>query len=760
MDYQDEFDLGVRNLIEFAFESGDIDLRYKSSVRAVEGTKIHQKIQKKYSNNENYFSEEVLSIEEVIDGVKFNISGRVDGIWKEKNIIIEEIKSTRHDLDDIDENFNHHHWAQVMIYGYMYAKLYDIERIKLRLIYVDVDTEETKCLVKEHGFSCLEDFTFQLLSKYAVWAKKINSYRAQRNRSLEDLEFIFPNYRKGQRSLMVGVYRSIQKSKNILIEAPTGIGKTISTLFPAIKSLKTIATKKVFYMTAKGVVRNVAENTIKNIVKNGAKIKTLTITAKDKICLNQEVICNPEKCMYAKGHYDRLGKARENIMEQNYAITKDVILRYAEKYRVCPFELQLDIALWVDVIIGDYNYVFDPKVYLRRFFESDQKEYVFLIDEAHNLIERSRKMYSFEISKNNILDVRKIVGKYNKNAYKRISKLNSVLLELKNHLEENGSFEKVCDVDLDALYYDFFNITKALDKWLQENHGKEDYKLVLEFYFKCHEYIRLYDYFDESYVSRVIRKGKSDVIYSCECLDTSHILSNIYKRSISSVLFSATLTPMSYYKNLLGLDESLHMQLESPFDRKNIEVSLVTNISTYYNERKYYYKDLSKLVKSVCQNNKGNYIVFLPSFEYMEELEAYLHIDGYEIIRQARAMNESERESFVNEFKSVKKGKIGLAVIGGLFSEGVDFVGDELIGVFVVGVGMPKISYQRDMLKEYFEKIYGAGFDYAYVYPGMNKVLQAGGRLIRTEEDKGKLYLIDKRYSRKKYYDLLPKHWK
>jgi DNA excision repair protein ERCC-2 len=763
MSYDIEFNLGVRQLIEFTLESGDIDQRYKSSVRALEGTKIHQKLQKNFSKNENYISEERIETFEVVDGMKFKISGRVDGIWKEEEgIVIEEIKSTKSDLDEIDEKYNLHHWAQVKMYGYMYSKENKLDNIKIKLLYVNVETEETKSFLREYRFEKLKKFCDELLSKYAIWAKKIHKYKSIRDESLRNLDFIYPKYRKGQRNLMVGVYRSIEQKKNILVEAPTGIGKTISTLFPAIKSLSTMKLDKVFYVTAKGIVRKVAEDTLNELFDSGSRVKFLTLTAKDKVCINEETICNPEKCKYAKGHYDRVGEAREDILEHNFAITREKIVEYALKYNVCPFELQLDISLWVDIIIGDYNYIFDPKAYLRRFFEDDERQYVFLVDEVHNLIERSRNMYSFDIKKTSILEVRRVIGKYNKRVYSKISKLNEKMLEFRRELQEEDSLEKIIEVDIEALYYDFFNITIALDKWLQENRINKDYNIVLDFYFKCHDYLRLYEYFDDTYVSRVELEEKNELIYHCQCLDTSKILERMYERACSSVLFSATLKPMRYYKNLLGLNDGLHMQLDSPFDRENINVHVVNSISTYYKERRYYYSEVAKLINDMCKDSMGNYLVFLPSFEYIDELEAYLGKISHDIVIQNRGMKEDERTVFIEGFKKIneERGKLGLAVIGGLFSEGVDFRGEELIGVMVVGVGMPKITYERNVLKEYYEEQYGAGFDYAYIYPGMNKVLQAGGRLIRTETDKGDLYLVDKRYGRVKYYDLLPKHWK
>lgn len=757
--------VSVRNLIEYSLKSGSIDLRYQSSIRAVEGTKIHQKLQKEFSINENYESE--VSVKRNINykDLEFQISGRVDGLYFQKDnnqYIVEEIKSTKLELDEIDEEYNLMHWGQVKLYGYLLCLEKEIQNIEVRLLYVNIDNKERKILTKNFYIAELEIFCMKLLKKYYDWAKVTNSWIDSRNKSIHELAFPYENYRIDQRKMMVGVFRSIEYEKNLIIEAPTGIGKTISTLFPSIKSLNSHNIDKIFYMTAKTITKTVAEETIECMLEQKLNLKYISLTAKEKICLNDKVLCNPVDCPYANGHFDRISEAIEDAYNEECEFKLETVQKYAQLHKVCPFEFQLDMALWVDVIIGDYNYIFDPKVFLKRFFEENENRYIFLVDEVHNLIDRSRNMYSFTIEKDMILDARKVIGKANKKPYKALSKINNYFLAMRNQMKELNITEKIQEHDCEELYYYFFNATKSLDQWLQENRKVKNYDLVIDFYFKCHDFLRLYEYFSDDY-KIVTWRNKNNLIYKLFCLDTAEILNRIHNKSVSSILFSATLKPLAYYKKLLGLEEEdFNMILESPFKTENIEVYIDNTVSTSYRQRNNYYKIIADKIIDIIKNKNGHYIIFLPSFKYLETIKEYLLEFEDFIIDQKSHMKEHERLEYIDKFRDTDENEllIGLAVIGGIFSEGIDLKGNSLIGVIVVGVGLPKISYERNLLKSYYDEKYGFGFEYAYIYPGMNKVLQSGGRLIRTETDKGILVLMEDRFFRADYRRLLPKQWR
>lgn len=749
--------ISVRNLIEFVLRSGDIDNSFMSTSRALEGTLAHQKVQKSYGNE--YSPEVTLKHSFSYNDYSLEVEGRADGIFKlPEEIIIDEIKSTTKDLETIEEDFNHLHWAQAKCYAYIYALQNELTSIYIQLSYFHIESEEIKIFKKRFKMGELEDFFLNIVDKYIQWANLTFYWGETRDKSIINLEFPFESYRKGQRELAVAAYKTIVERKNLFVQAPTGIGKTMSTLFPAIKSIGEGHISKIFYLTAKTITRKVPIDSMVIMMNKGLKMKTLVITAKDKICLNHEVKCNPKDCSYAKGHFNRVNDAIMDIFENEDMITREIIIDYAEKHHVCPFEFSLDMSLWADVIICDYNYVFDPQVYLKRFFEGLSNNYGFLIDEAHNLVDRSREMFSCEINKADFLDLRDIFKEDYSAIYKNFNKINTIMNKIKKDYEIKDNYYQ--QEEITDLYYPMKRLVTLMEPWLIEEKDHSEYEKVIELYFNMITYMKMSELYDEHYITS-IEVIDRDMILKLYCVDSSFLLGEALKRGRASIFFSATLTPLDYHMDLLGGNkDDYYIKLSSPFPRENLCLIIRDDISTRYRDREKTYENIVDTIETFISSKEGNYFIFFPSYIYMTKIYELL-IDSnpdLNIITQEGNMKEKDREEFLNNFNK-EDNLIAFAVMGGIFSEGIDLVGDKLIGAIIIGVGLPQICFERNIIKDYFDHHENKGFDYAYTYPGINKVLQSAGRVIRSEEDKGSVLLIDDRFTTYRYKKLFPNEW-
>lgn len=772
-----EIKISVRNLVEFVLRSGDLDSRFTGSSRALEGTKAHQKIQKEYKdkfskekqipidelvNNKSikkeYFAEVVLKHNIEYKDFLFIVEGRADGIIIEgDNFIIDEIKTVTRPLETVDEDYNPLHWAQAKCYAYIYALQNGLSNIDVQITYYNINDNETKKLIQNFNIKDLESFFNDLLEKYYFWANLIKDWNIKRTNSIKNIDFPFNSYRKGQRELAVAVYGTIKEGKNIFVQAPTGIGKTISTLFPSIKAMGENLTSKVFYLTAKTITRSVAEEAIKLMQDKGLELKSVTLTAKDKICFKEKSSCNPEECEFAKGHFDRINNALRKVLSEENIMDRETIIRYSREFNVCPFEFSLDLALLADCIICDYNYAFDPRVYLRRFFDNDEN-YVFLIDEAHNLVDRARDMFSSELYKSKFLELKKIMKNKEPKIYKALDKINSYMLKLKK-LYKNPHIQKN---SLEDIYPLLRKLVSESEQWLTQNNKTEGHEQLLELYFNILTFIRISEFYNDAYVT-YIEEQDNDIKIKMFCLDPSSLLYDRIKQAKASIFFSATLTPINYFMDMLGgCDNDYILRLESPFSSENRAILIGDRVPTRYKYREKSYSIIVQYIKTTVSSKKGNYIVFFPSYKYMKDVyselkEQYPHI---KTLIQDSSMKEEERELFLSEFKENNEETIvAFAVLGGIFSEGIDLKYDRLIGAIIVSVGIPQVCLERDIIMDYFNKKDDKGFKYAYMYPGMNKVLQAAGRVIRTEIDKGVIVLVDDRFSDSEYKKLFPKEW-
>ncbi len=750
--------ISVRNLVEFIYRSGDIDNRSGgiSETDAMQaGSRIHKKIQKQMGSD--YRSEVPLKTEIAWENYSIIVEGRADGIFTlEKIPAIDEIKGMYTDVMALKEPVFVHK-AQAMCYGCFYAAQNKTDNIIIQLTYVNLETEEIKRFQEKYTKEELKQWFADTLEKFRVWTDFLYEAGKIRNKSIQNIEFPF-EYREGQRDLAVSVYKTINRSKVLFIQAPTGVGKTISTVFPSVKAVGEGLGDKIFYLTAKTITRTAAEAAFDELRKQKLKFRTIVLTAKEKIC-NQGMKCNPVECPYARGHFDRVNDAVYDIISSEYRINREIVLEYAQKHQVCPFEFGLDISYWCDGIICDYNYVFDPNAYLRRYFgEGNKGDYLFLIDEAHNLVERGREMYSAAVFKSDIMEFKKIIKGFDRKLYNAAERVNKALLEIKRlvteeylRLESAGSLT----LALSAVYDEIVRFN--------EEHKEFEYKEeVLAFFFKVRDFVNISELVDENYVVYARLMPDGDLMVKQFCVNPSNNLNNCLQKGNAAVFFSATLLPIGYYRKLLrGEEEDYAIYAKSPFDSKKRCVLIAKDVTTRYsgrNERQY--RRVYEYILKTVLSRTGNYMVFFPSYSYLKSVLSFYQEEDFNIIVQENDMGEEEKEAFLKAFEQTKREKsfVGFCVMGGVFSEGIDLKEESLIGAVIVGTGLPQVGVERMILMDKFREE-GKGFEYAYIYPGLNKVLQSAGRVIRTEKDKGVILLLDERFLMGGYDGLMPVEW-
>ena len=802
--------ISVRNFVEFMLRSGDIDNRkHVSSENAmVEGGRIHRMIQRRMGSE--YEAEVFLKYEEETPDYKLVIDGRADGIitihknaleesdinyhlpmemepfYIDEQVTIDEIKGTYRELDKIKKP-EPVHLAQAKVYAYIYGKEKELKKICVRMTYCNMDTEELKYFIEDYTLEELETWFLDLVKGYKKWAQFQIDWKNKRQESIKGVNFPY-SYRKGQKELASGVYRTIYHKRKLFLEAPTGVGKTLSTVFPAVKAVGEELGERIFYFTAKTIARTAAQQAFDILRKEGLGFKTIILTAKEKACFQEECNCNPVDCPYAKGHFDRINDAVFDLITTKDGFDRDTLEEYAKKHQVCPFEFALDCSLFADGIIGDYNYLFDPHVYLKRFFgEGISSKGIFLIDEAHNLVERGRSMYSAILIKEDFLALKKTIKPYSTKMEKRLEKCNRELLLLKRETEGVKKWESI-----EPLALALNRLSEAMSEYLENHDDSPVRDEVLDFYFEISHFLLMYDGITDDYVIYTQLDDKGEFMIKLFCVNPSRKLKACMEKGVSSILFSATLIPIQYYKKLLGgMEEDYEIYADSTFDHRKRALLIGSDVTSKYTRRnRDEFKKIAAYIYEVVERRQGNYMIFCPSYSMMESIyevyqELYNVDDAMDCLLQKEFMTEEEREAFLKYFteKNEKeddlplflsseeqnhitlpinieeKSLLGFCVMGGIFSEGIDLKQDSLIGVIIVGTGLPMVCAEREILKNYFEEQGDNGFDYAYRYPGMNKVLQAAGRVIRTEEDIGVVALLDERFLQNTYTRLFPREW-
>lgn len=770
--------ISVRNLVEFVLRNGDIDNRVVSGAdkdAMQEGARLHRKIQGKMGGN--YHAEvslrmdfpSIVVAEQLQSGYnEFSIivEGRADGIIDGDDDIsatIDEIKCVYTDLYFIEEP-RLVHKAQAMCYGYIYGVQNALENINIQMTYVNIETEEIKRFNETFTIEQLTQWFTEVINEYGKWAKYLFENQKHMRQTAKALAFPY-EYRAGQRDVAVSVYKAINRKVDLFIQAPTGVGKTMSTVFPAVKAMGENKAEKIFYLTAKTIAGTVAHEAFRTLRKSGLHFKTISITAKDKMCVMEEANCNPVYCDRAKGHYDRINAAVFDIINNESDITREVIQEYAKKHNVCPFEMSLDISNWVDGIICDYNYAFDPSASLKRYFsEGGNGSYIFLVDEAHNLVDRAREMYSASISKEKVLEVKRIMTGRDKKITNVLERINKVLLSYKRQCDDKQYLLMPTTAELEIQLMRF---NALMEKYMETHREFENRDVVLDLYFQSLNYMATVERLDECYeiYSRIDDDGEFRA--HLMCINPSINLKMCMEKAVSTIFFSATLLPVNYYKELLsGNKDDYAMYIDSPFNPANRLIFTATDVTSKYTRRnKSEYEKIAEYIYQVAKSKTGNYMVFFPSYSLLRSVyELVVEMKEFQdiyVICQQNSMSESDREEFLSLFDHVgERSMIAFCVLGGIFSEGIDLTNDKLIGTVVVGTGLPQVCVERDIIMNYFKDKGVDGFDYAYKIPGMNKVLQAAGRVIRTHEDTGIIGLLDERFMGRDYAGMFPREWK
>ena len=761
--------ISVRALIEFILRSGDIDNRTESGPdpeAMLAGGRIHRKIQR--SMPSTYRAEVPLKTAFEDGDLQLVVEGRADGIDRRDGmVLVDEIKGVYADVTRFTEA-KPLHLAQAYCYACMLAREEGLSGVTCQITYCDLDTEEIRRFQTVRTAEELETWMTDLAEQYFRWAHFQADHREERNRSGEALDFPY-DYRPGQKRIAVDVFRAVRRSRNLFVQAPTGVGKTLSVLFPSVKAMAEGLTERIFYLTAKTVTASVAEENLQVLLNRGLDLLACTIRAKEKLCPNEVFECNPELCPYAKGHFDRVNDAVFELLKEGGLFTAERLLAAAEKAGVCPYEFALDVSVWCDTVIADYNYAFDPRVRLRRYFsEGTGGDYIFLVDEAHNLPDRASEMYSASLVKEDVLALKKLIMKKDGRASRALDRLNRAMLSLRRNLGDypevgrgilSGTVAELPDINflMEPLTGSYFELNRLLEE--QKNFPER--KEVLTGFFEIRTFLETAEQAGEGY--RIYARFDDDGFrIRLLCVDPSARLKKCLESARTTVFFSGTLLPVQYYKEMLtGDPEEYAIYTESPFDPENRLLLAASDVSSRYQRRtETEFRRIAEYLRITVSAKIGNYLAFFPSYEFLGKVEKVLRIPGTEILVQEKEMDEDQRRAFLSVFaKADGNSRLGLCVMGGAFSEGIDLAEDRLIGCIVVGTGLPAINPESELVKEYFDAAGKDGFDYAYRYPGMNKVRQAAGRLIRTDRDRGVILLLDDRFLTPRSRSLFPLEW-
>ncbi|MFJ2709457.1 ATP-dependent DNA helicase [Pseudomonas sp. NPDC087346] len=746
------YSVAVRALCEFTAKTGDLDLRFTPSPTALEGIAGHRTVASRRSDS--YQSEVALEG----DFLQLKVKGRADGYDPAQNCL-EEVKTYRGDLSKQPANHRLLHWAQAKVYGWLMCRKLGLEQINVALVYFDIVSEKETCLVEAFSAEVLQAFFEQQCRLFLQWAEQEMTHREARNQAAQQLSFPHADFRPGQRHLAESVFKAVSTGRCLMAQAPTGIGKTLGTIFPMLKAMAPQQLDKVFFLTAKTPGRKLALDAAQVLLDRNETLplRVLEMVARDKACEHPDKACHGESCPLAQGFYDRLPAAREAASHVSL-LDQAAMREVARQHDVCPYYLSQEMARWADVVVADYNYYFDFSALLFGLAQLNQWKVAVLVDEAHNLVERGRQMYSANLDQATLTSVRKSAPQPLKSSLQRLNREWNALHN--GQIAPYQAYDKAPEKLLHALSL----CTASIGDYLNDHPQGLDSGLQ-NFYFEMLQFGRVAELFDEHYLFDINKRD----------LDRKRPLSQLCLRNVvpaqfirprltaarSTVMFSATLSPRNYYADLLGTAEStVWIDVESPFSADQLQVHIVSQISTRFTHRQASLEPIVELIARQFSERPGNYLAFFSSFDYLQQVsqllaERHPHIPLWQ---QSRGMAETQRQEFLDQFTAHSQG-VGFAVLGGAFGEGIDLPGARLIGAFIATLGLAQLNPVNEQMKRRMAAIFGAGYDYTYLYPGMQKVVQAAGRVIRTREDRGVVMLIDDRFAEQRIQQLLPRWW-
>lgn len=754
-----QIELSVHELVDFVLRKGDIDSRSFNSMTMQEGTRIHNIYQSKQGSNylKEYPLKGIFSYEDSL----VYLSGRSDGIILEEVPIIEEIKSTNCDLNSFFKENEEWHLGQAICYGYLYAIEKGLDKVKIRLTYISQVNNDI--LKKNYCYKTDELLTkiHQYFDVYFQFARIIETRKNRRNESLSELRFPFSNAREGQMELIDFTKQAIESADSRFAEASTGIGKTMATIFSTLSYLKEDKLDKVFYLCPKNTNFDNAAKALEILNKEGYLLSYTEIRARSKMCpYKLEKACNPDDCPLTVSYYSKLKDVLKDCLVHENLLNSEIIDKYAEKYDVCPFELSLDFSVYTDFVVCDYNYAFHPISYLRRFFEVPDKTYrIFaLVDEAHNLIDRARDMFTVTFSEEDYKNLKKELKGY------RNPEINKILRKINQDLRLFKQFEfndqPIILEQLDSKFIQHITKLRSEINVLETDNPKLKLKKGKDFLIDLYKFIVINDLLNDGF--KIILANKYDnLTIKLFCIDPSSFINKSLFHFLGTLFFSATLTPIDYFQKVnLNRDGFKTISLPSPFNPNNFFLIINDNISIKYKDRDKTLEEVVKEINIFVSKNVGNYLIFVPSFEYSRKIEKYF-INDSRFVFQTATMTNKDKDEFLANFKeNPQESRIGVCVISGSFAESIDLTGDRLIGVVVVGVGLPQVNFENNLVKDFYIQKEMNGYEFAYMNPGINKVLQALGRVIRTQNDKGSALIIDSRYAQSHYFSVLKERYK
>ncbi|WP_229202149.1 ATP-dependent DNA helicase [Pseudoduganella aquatica] len=748
------YTVAVRALCEFTAKAGDLDLRFTPTPTAQEGIAGHALVASR--RNDSYEKEVSLSGE----FGPLRVRGRADGYDPQQNQL-EEIKTFRGDLARMPDNHRQLHWAQLKIYGHLLCQSRGLDTVRLALVYFDVGSQKETLITEQADADSLRAFYELHCGRFLAWAEQEMAHRAQRDAGLQAMRFPHAGFRPGQRQLAEAMYKASTRACSLLAQAPTGIGKTVGSLFPLLKASAEHKLDKVFFLAAKTSGRRMALDAVETIRASAPllPLRALELVARNTACEHPDKACHGESCPLARGFYDRLPAARSAALSSpSPVLDKAAVREIALAHQVCPYYLGTELARWADVVVGDYNYYFDISAMLYSLTLQNNWKVSVLADEAHNMVSRARKMYSAELEHAGLRMLRKTAPEALKKPLDRVHRQWNTLEK-----EQDGEYQ-VHTALPEKFMAALQTAATAIGEYYAEHPAYVDEELQ-RFYFDAFGFMRLAESYGQHSLFDITVSGAGTRSNSVLCLRNivpAPFLKPRFEAAHSTALFSATLSPWNYYCDTLGMpDNTAWVDVESPFIAEQLSVRVAGHISTRYQHRDRSLAPIAELMGEQYQRQPGNYLAFFSSFDYMEKAAALFaeRHPGVPVWLQTRRMDEAGREQFLARFNAAGSG-IGFAVLGGSFGEGIDLPGARLIGAFIATLGLPQLNPVNEQIRQRMDAIFGSGYDYTYTYPGMQKIVQAAGRVIRTESDRGTVYLIDDRYARPEIQALLPSWWR